>query len=743
MGQPNRDNRHAMTGTTETYIHGAGPNLRADSNSGSESLLNDSRVTRASREFLESLEAGRTPDRTRYYDRDPELRGVLSELFDGIELALSLQLKPTVPGAELAEPLGDFRLLREIGRGGMGVVYEATQLSLGRKVAIKVLPFSAALDERQRRRFQIEAQAAALLHHPNIVPVFAVGCERGLHFYAMQLIDGGSLAGLISECQQESTGIKPSTTPSVGEALLLRDTLRAAGDATRTPFSRLSARSISPSTSRPHFRAMAILMVQAADALEYAHRAGTIHRDIKPANLLVDHSGNLWITDFGLAQVASDVNLTLTGDVLGTLRYMSPEQAGGHRVVLDGRTDLYSLGATFYELLTLRPVFDGSDRHGLLRRILETDPVPPRQLNREIPVELETIILKCLSKSPQERYASAADVATDIRRFLEERPILARRPSWWEIARKWLRRHPSIVAAFAVVSLCGAIGLGVTTAVVMRALEREQTRFQLAKRAADDMITVAQQELSRAPFQDGPRKRLLESALAYYQEFIELSHDRPEAQSELARTRDNIARILEDLKLLEVGRNNLLLREPAVLDDLGLTGEARLRIEERCSQVEADLAKLFTESAEHPREFLGHSLFRLAGRANLDFAALLTSEQSARLKQIALQWEGPRVFFDHAVAKELELTAEQLQQIREVEQHLVFQVQQIAAVTGNFVGIVPPNRTMIQQGMEQVLDKLTPAQRSRWESLTGRPYTGPIGLPGGIGGLPIPVPQNK
>ena len=191
---------------------------------------------------------------------------------------------------------------------------------------------------------------------------------------------------------------------------------------------------------------MARLGLEAAEALEHAHQEGIIHRDIKPANLMVDAKGNLWVTDFGLARLQSDSGLTISGDLLGTLRYMSPEQALGKRVLIDGRTDIYSLGVTLYELVTLQPAFDGRDRQELLRQIAEEEPRPPRKLNGSIPRELETIVLKAMTKEPESRYATAQELADDLRRFLEHKPIRARRPSVWEHVAKWVSAHPSFVS---------------------------------------------------------------------------------------------------------------------------------------------------------------------------------------------------------------------------------------------------------------------------------------------------------
>ena len=253
--------------------------------------------------------------------------------------------------------LGDYRIIGEVGRGGMGVVYEAEQISLGRRVALKVLPFAPALDARQLQRFQNEAQAAAHLHHTNIVPVYAVGCERGVHYYAMQFIDGQTLAAVI-ERAAANRGPGAATIPrgTCDDAFALASELasgrfgpgrdrHAAGPPARsrvrgrTPRRRDHARRRRAPTSstrrRPaagaYFRTVARLGIQAAEALEHAHQQGVIHRDIKPANLLVDVRGNLWVTDFGLARLQSEAGLTMTGDLLGTLRYMSPEQALGKR----------------------------------------------------------------------------------------------------------------------------------------------------------------------------------------------------------------------------------------------------------------------------------------------------------------------------------------------------------------------------------------------------------------------------
>jgi eukaryotic-like serine/threonine-protein kinase len=387
--------------------------------------------------------------------------------------------------------LGDFRIIREIGRGGMGVVYEAIQVSLGRQVALKVLPFAPVLSEKPLQRFKNEAQAAAHLNHPNIVPVYAVGCERGVHYYAMQYIEGRTLAAVITELLGlDGAGrIPPRTKPKDGLAFTLaaeiasgqptaavqQDADIAATISHRSPAFEQGGGSFDERTrcagsterstrTTAFFRTAARLGLQAAEALDYSHEQGILHRDIKPSNLLIDAQGNLWVTDFGLARIQSDAGLTMTGDLLGTLRYMSPEQALAKRVVVDHRTDIYSLGVTLYELLTLGPAYSGRDRQEILQRIAFEEPPPPRKHNSSIPVTLETIVLKAMAKDPSARYASARDLADDLRRFLNHEPIRARRSGPAERLMMWARRRPAIAALICLVALVSTVGFAVSGA---------------------------------------------------------------------------------------------------------------------------------------------------------------------------------------------------------------------------------------------------------------------------------------
>jgi len=408
--------------------------------------------------------------------------------------------------------LGDYRILREVGRGGMGVVYEAEQVSLGRRVALKVLPFAAAIDARQRQRFQIEAHAAAQLHHPHIVPIFNVGCDRGIHYYAMQFVDGCSLAAVLDELRHGNEA--PAWIGRLSGSPALESTEEAtpspAGTVNYGPAPRAALKpnvadpdghapngfegssthrlGLSSATVRPVLtptpigpmhqdaafcRHVARLGAEAADALDHAHNLGILHRDIKPANLLIDPHGALWIADFGLARVRSDPCLTRTGDRIGTLRYASPEQALARRGVVDQRTDIYSLGVTLYELLTLQPAFDGRDHQELLRQIALDEPTSPRRLNAAVPRDLETIVLKAMAKDPSSRYSTAQELAADLRRFMDDQPVLARRPGMLERTLRCARRHKELVATAAAILL-----LAFTSSTAAIWVQARKTEFQ-------------------------------------------------------------------------------------------------------------------------------------------------------------------------------------------------------------------------------------------------------------------------
>ncbi len=506
--------------------------------------------------YLADLECGVAPDQQALLAAHPDLADELLpyleslRLLDGAtrDLRGMKALRGDLANAESAgaKHIGEYRIVREIGRGGMGIVYEAHQKSLNRQVALKILPFAAVLDQRQIARFRNEAQAAAQLHHPHIVPVFAVGQEQGIYFYAMQYIDGRSLDQAISELSNGASRAGVNSTKTAGAANGSTTTMHdgvasALGDqrSTRTP---------------DFFQTVARLGKEAADALQHAHENGIIHRDIKPSNLMIDGRGKLWVTDFGLARMQNDNGVTLTGDVVGTLRYMSPEQASGS-VVVDARTDVYSLGVTLYELLTQRFAHSADDRRTLLRQIVDDEPIAPRKINPAVPVDLETIVLGAMSKARDDRYATAQLFADDLRRFIEGMPTLARRPTLIDRAGKWARRHRPLV----MVAACAVVLLMVVSAVGMVLLAREQAKtsaalqdvsrnaeiaqenferaqrhFEQARAAVDEFGVRSSDRLSEFPGAEGVRRDMLLDTLKYYHQFAQDAGNDPNLRQETA-----------------------------------------------------------------------------------------------------------------------------------------------------------------------------------------------------------------
>ncbi len=261
------------------------------------------------------------------------------------------------------QTLGDYTLRRQIGRGGMGIVYDAWQNSLNRQVALKVLPVGVAADDRTFRRFMREAQTAARLNHENVVRVYGMGVESNTPYFAMEYVDGKTLGQLLAKRETDTDEVSDPPFGRTKEGLV-------------------------------DYPRIATAFADMADGLHHAHSKGVIHRDIKPSNLILDGAGRLRILDFGLARLEGQAGLTLSHDVIGTPLYMSPEQARRRKIPIDHRTDIYSLGATLYEMLTRRPPFRGEDNLETLSQIIASDPSPLRQLDPAIPKSFETIVLK-------------------------------------------------------------------------------------------------------------------------------------------------------------------------------------------------------------------------------------------------------------------------------------------------------------------------------------------------------------
>jgi serine/threonine protein kinase len=440
-------------------------------------------VDELAEEFARRLRSGEQPSVDEFAARHPELADEIRSVLTAV--AIMEQLKPhrdEIHSAAARQPspsgpavrVGEFRIVREVGRGGMGIVYEAYQETLGRRVAIKLLAGHLLTDEKLRVRFQRESRAAARLHHTNIVPVFVVGESDGQCYYVMQFIDGRGLDQIIRRITARHGEASPQAcsdptyvsgspeSPPLGSNLSRPNgvqILPSHPDASRKsphPGEASSNGSIArPQTvadlvpfSRKYARSAARIGVQVADALAYSHSRGVLHRDIKPSNLLLDEQGAVWVTDFGVAKLLEEANLTQSGEFAGTLKYMPPERFSGRS---DARGDVYSLGVTLYELLTLHSAFPETTPQHLIQLISEGSPEAPRRIDPGVPVDLETIILKAIARDPGQRYQSAGEFAEDLRRFLDDRPILAKRSSVAERAWLWCRRNPAVASATALV----------------------------------------------------------------------------------------------------------------------------------------------------------------------------------------------------------------------------------------------------------------------------------------------------
>jgi hypothetical protein len=497
-----------------------------------------------------------------------------------------------------------------------------------------------------------------------------------------------------------------------------------------------------PTDGRGYYHWVAGLGRQAALALEHAHSVGVVHRDVKPANLLLDPRGQLWVTDFGLAQMAGDAGLTATGELLGTLRYSSPEQVQARRGVVDHRSDVYSLGATLYELLTLRPLFEGRDRNELLRQIADEEPRPPRSTRPAVPRELETVVLKALRKEPSERYATARDFAEDLQRFLDNRPVLARRPTAAERLRKLVRRHPSLVAAGLVLLAVLFAGSLLSTLLIRgeqrkaeeayrrerQRAEEAEARYRLARRSVDEMFRISQEELADRPGLEGLRKRLLWSVLAYYQEFLEQRRDDPAARADLLDAKGRVEKILGDLAVLRAASQLYLLCQPAVLDDLGLSDAERPRVKEFCARVGKEWRESLADVGRLSPAERGRRAIARARAYEAEVNVLLTPAQRGRLRQIGLQAEGPGAFREPEVVAELGLTAEQRDRIRTIEDEVLFAWMRRSR-SGS------PDQAADAKGKstnDRINAVLTAEQVRRWRALTGTPLKAAI--------IPFPPP---
>ncbi len=426
----------------------------------------DDRVNEAIAGYLEAVERGEKPDMVRFLAEHADLGAELNSFFanrsqfrrhvgeqtpGATSQSRALGNAPGEPSSDPHEPtltyqergvpspknvlryFGDYELVHEIARGGMGVVYKARQVTLNRIVAVKMILGGQIAGPEDVQRFHTEAEAAAQLDHPGIVPIYEVGEQDGQHYFSMGFVEGQSLAKLVAEGPLE-----------------------------------------------PHAAAQMVKTV--AEAVQYAHDKGVIHRDLKPGNILLDKDGNPRVTDFGLAKLTeSGSDLTGTGQILGTPSYMPPEQAAAQVSAVGRLSDVYSLGAILYCLLTGRPPFQAASPLETLLQVQKQEPVPPRQLNPNLPLDLDTIVLKCLDKSPSRRYASARALGEELNRYLEGRPILARRVSRAERFWRWCKREPVVAGLSAAVLVASLIGVSVSDLLCEEGTRSRRFRVQSAR----------------------------------------------------------------------------------------------------------------------------------------------------------------------------------------------------------------------------------------------------------------------
>lgn len=529
-----------------------------------------------------------------------------------------------VPGKQL----GDFVVERQIGAGGMGVVYRARQISLNRPVALKVLPPYLRYSESARTRFYREIEAAARLQHRHLVAVYTTGEEVGAAYYAMELIEGPALNDLIAELritplpELKSCQWQQSANTSAGDS-----TLEVAGDKTPLPTNPEPATDLSLLQSKGgYFRTVAQLMADVAEGLDYAHAQAVVHRDVKPSNLLFSPEGEIHLSDFGLARVGEHPGLTRTGEVLGTPFYMAPEQVSSELGEVDGRTDVYALGATLYELLTLRPPLVGQSRDQVTSQIMVEQPLPPRARNRQVPIDLNTICLKALEKQPSRRYQSAGQMADDLRNFAEGRPINTRPAGLASRGFRWLERYRATAAvALGMLALLAAASFfayrsyqsearwtdakfdRVFETAQFAALEGDLERAaaaideaeQLGASTAQLNLLRGQLELNAGRYQQACDK--LERAVAAMPDSV-AAHALLATAYDSNEQNDQVAKVLKRLKQLK----------PVKLQDYLLLGQARLYRNEQEGIALLDEAVKLDKTNVVSRLVRGNALIHLA-----------------------------------------------------------------------------------------------------------------------------------
>jgi serine/threonine protein kinase/DNA-binding SARP family transcriptional activator len=470
--------------------------------------------------------------------------------------------------------LGDYELLAEIAHGGMGIVYRARQISLNRIVAVKLIRSGELASEKEFHRFQVEAEAAASLDHPNIVPVYEIGSEEGFRYLAMKLVEGRNLGDRLDEF---------GLTASPPDA--------AAGESGRS----------SAAESEQRQREIARLMTTIARAVHYAHQRGILHRDLKPSNILLDAVNTPFVSDFGLAKRVGPASeggpaeLTGTGMILGTPSYMAPEQARSDKA-LTTAVDVYALGGILYHLLTKTPPFGGPTPFDVVQRLLNEEPTPPHKLQPRVAVDLETICLKCLQKDPAARYASAEELAHDLERFEHGEPIQARPVSNWKRAWMWCRRNRVVAGSVAAVALTLVGGAGVSTWQAVRATQAQA----VAVRERDDKDIARQAEAAARTAEKAradEAKRHLETLFGLVSDidYRKIREENKPLEREFA------TRLVEMARQLEAGPVSDPLETAALQDQIGHTLLSLGEYESAQQLFRAARARYLTQlGADHP-----------------------------------------------------------------------------------------------------------------------------------------------
>jgi eukaryotic-like serine/threonine-protein kinase len=474
----------------------------------------DDRLADIIEQFLSASESGTSPSRTALLEQHPDLAEDLAACLDTLDfIGHSLGQGPATAVLECGQQFGEYQILRELGRGGMGVVYEAYHLGLERRVALKVLSGKSFEDAQQRERFLKEARTAAGLHHTNIVPIFEVGELDGVCYYAMQFISGESLGSIVRRLAGRSSANKRQDTTIFPPGTIVRDERPVSSEPPRVQpndaalYRTASALADGPVSER-YFREVSRIVAQAADAIAHAHMHGVVHRDVKPSNFILDREGRVWVTDFGLAFRSDDPQQKEAGQAVGTPAYMSPEQVRSGGEPVDYRTDIYSLGATLYELLTLRPIFEGDTSLVVLTQIASVNPVAPHRHNPRIPKDLDCIVRRAVAKRPSDRYGDVATMAADLRNYLRYEPVAARQLGPIGRLVLWCRREPRLAG----VTTAAASLLIVLSIISHWAILRARNVAVRAREQAERQLSLTVQAEAQA--RENYREALFQQARA-------------------------------------------------------------------------------------------------------------------------------------------------------------------------------------------------------------------------------------